>query len=76
LDVLGHFKTKCLVPEGKFNDSFAPMMNDVSFLKLCELKTRIIDVETAFLYRDLTLEIFVQITPRLKQQRMFEEGNL
>jgi hypothetical protein len=39
------------------------MVNDVSFLKLCKLKTRIIDVETAFLYGDLTLEIFMEITP-------------
>jgi Reverse transcriptase (RNA-dependent DNA polymerase) len=57
------------VPGVDFNDSFAPVVNDVSFRVLLiakivwKLKDRIIDVETAFLHGDLKEEIFMEIPP-------------
>ena len=49
-----------------FTDNFAPMVNDITFhlmlsRKLIEkLSTRIIDVEMAFLYRELEDEIYME----------------
>ena len=50
-----------------FNDSFAPVVNDVTFqillvaMLVWNLKAKIIDVETAFLHGDLKEEIFMEI---------------
>ena len=55
------------IPGVDFNESFAPVINDVSFqimliLKLIwNLKACIIDVETAFLHGDLQEEIYMNI---------------
>ena len=55
------------VPGLDFNDSFAPVVNDVTFrillvaMLVWNLKAKIIDVETAFLHGDLKEEIFMEI---------------
>ena len=55
------------IPGVDFTENFAPVMNDITFRlmltrKMVErLKTRIIDVETAFLYGDLEEEIYMNI---------------
>jgi hypothetical protein len=47
------------IPGFNFNESFAPVVNDVSFRVilsaklLWDLQASIVDVETAFLHRDL-----------------------
>ena len=63
------------VPGVDFNDSFAPVVNDVSFRVLLiaklvwKLKARIIDVETAFLHGDLKEEIFMEIPPGMEASK-------
>jgi hypothetical protein len=55
------------IPGVDFSDNFAPVVNDVTFRialtrKLIEgLKSRIIDVETAFLYGYLEEEIYMKV---------------
>ena len=59
------------VPGIDFNESFAPVINDVSFrimlvAKLVwNLKASIIDVETAFLHGNLKEEIYMDVPPGL-----------
>jgi Reverse transcriptase (RNA-dependent DNA polymerase) len=59
------------VPGVNCNDSFAPVVNNVSFRVLLiakigwNLKARIIGVETAFLHGDLKEEIFMEIPPEM-----------
>ena len=54
------------IPGVDFTDNFAPVANDITFhlmlsRKLIEkLSTRIIDVETAFLYGELEDEIYME----------------
>jgi hypothetical protein len=55
------------VPDIDFNESFAPVINNVSFrIKLVsktiwELQASIIDVETAFLHGELQEEIYMNV---------------
>jgi hypothetical protein len=55
------------IPSLNFNDSFAPVVNDVTFLILLiamllkNIKIKIFDREFAFLYGDLKEEIFMEI---------------
>ncbi len=61
------------VPGVDFTDNFAPVVNDVSFrimLILYNLRnydSRVIDVETAFLYGDLDEQIYLKIPQGLKE---------
>ena len=63
------------VPGVNFNDSFAPIVNHVSFRVLLiakivwKLKARIINVETAFLHGDLKEEIFMEIPPGMEASK-------
>jgi Reverse transcriptase (RNA-dependent DNA polymerase) len=60
------------VPGVNFNESFSPIINDVSFgvlliMKLIQgLHAIIIDVETAFLHCDLQEEIYMNIRDGLE----------
>jgi hypothetical protein len=55
------------VPGLDFNDSFSPIVNDVTFrillvaMLMWNIKVEIVDVETAFLYGDLKEEILMDI---------------
>jgi Reverse transcriptase (RNA-dependent DNA polymerase) len=55
------------VPGVDFNESFAPVINDVSFRILLvaklvwDMKSTIIDIETAFLHGNLDEEIYINI---------------
>ena len=55
------------MPGVNFSESFAPVVNDVTFWILLvamvawNLKVKIVDVETAFLYGDLEEEIYMDI---------------
>jgi hypothetical protein len=55
------------VPGLDFNDSFVPVVNDVTFRILLvamivwNFNAKIVDVETAFLHRGLMEEIFMEI---------------
>ena len=61
------------VPGVDFTDNFAPVVNDASFrimLILYNLRnydSRVIDVETAFLYGDLDEQIYLKIPQGLKE---------
>lgn len=69
----GIFRTRLVacgysqVPDIDFNESFAPVINNVSFrIKLVsktiwELQASIIDVETAFLHGELQEEIYMNV---------------
>jgi hypothetical protein len=58
----------CQVPGLDFNDSFASVVNDVTFrillvaILVWNLKVKIVDVETAFLHRALKEEIFMEVS--------------
>ncbi len=61
------------IPGVDFNESFAPVVNDVSFrimliAKLIwDLQASIVDVETAFLHGDLQEEIYMSIPEGMNQ---------
>jgi Reverse transcriptase (RNA-dependent DNA polymerase) len=63
------------VPRVNFNDSFAPVVNNVSFRVLLiaklvwKLKARIINVKTAFLHGDLKEEIFMETPPGMEASK-------
>jgi Reverse transcriptase (RNA-dependent DNA polymerase) len=63
------------VPGVDFNDSFATVLNNVSFRVLLiaklvwKLKARIINVEPAFLHGDLKEEIFMEIPPGMEASK-------
>ena len=60
------------VPGVDFKESFAPVVNDVTFrimlvaMIVWQLKAKIIDVETAFLHGDLEEEIYMDIPEGLE----------
>jgi hypothetical protein len=61
------------IPGVDFNESFAPVVNDVSFRiiltakLLWDLQASIVDVETAFLHGDLQEEIYMNVPKGLSQ---------
>jgi hypothetical protein len=60
------------VPGIDFTDSYAPVINDVSFrisligIMIWNIKTKIIDIETTFLHGDLEQSIFMEIPSGLE----------
>ena len=63
------------MPAVDFNDSFAPVVSDVSSRILLtamiawDLKAKIIDVETTFLHGDLKEETFMDIPPGMEADK-------
>ena len=63
------------MPGVDFNDSFSPVVSDVSFQILLtamiawDLKAKIIDVEMTFLHGDLKEETFMDIPPVMKADK-------
>jgi hypothetical protein len=61
------FEVNSQVPVLNFNDSFAPVVNEVKFptllvaMLIWNLRAKIFDVETAFLHGDLKEEISMEI---------------
>jgi hypothetical protein len=61
------------IPGNNFNESFAPVVNDVSFRiilsveLLWDLQASIVDVETAFLHGDLQEEIYLNVPKGMSQ---------
>jgi hypothetical protein len=61
------------IPGVNFNESFAPVVNDVSFRiiltakLLCDLQASIVDVETAFLHGNLQEEIYMNVPKGMSQ---------
>jgi hypothetical protein len=60
------------VPGVDFNESFAPVLNDVSFRIMIisklvwDMTCTAVDIETALLHRDLDEEIYMQVPKGLK----------
>jgi Reverse transcriptase (RNA-dependent DNA polymerase) len=55
------------VPGVNFQESFAPVINDVTFRILLvmmltwNLKAKVVDIETVFLHRDLKETVYIEI---------------
>ena len=60
------------IPGVDFTENYSPVVNDITFRLMLiakmvfGLKTKIVDVETAFLYGDLEEEIFMDCPPGLE----------
>ena len=60
------------IPGVDFTKNYSPVVNDITFrfLSIAQtvfgLKTKIVDVETAFLYGNLEEEIFMECPPGLE----------